>query len=86
LKRFLVPSLIACSIIGAVALTTGGPTSAAVRHLRINHSPAPPLRTMEISSGAPATAACTNCPQNIQPNCTGCPGPVQITLLQVPLH
>jgi len=91
MKRFLVSSLIACSIIGAVALTPGAGTSAAVRHLRISHSPAPPLRAMEISSGAPANAACANCPQNnqpksIQPNCTGCPGPVQITLLQVPLH
>ena len=86
MKRVLVSSLIACSIIGAVALTPGGNTSAAVRHLRIDHSPAPPLRTMEISSGAPANVACTTCPQNIQPNCTGCPGPVQITLVQVPLH
>ena len=91
MKRFLVSSLIACSIIGAVALTPGADTSAAVRHLRISHSPAPPLRAMEISSGAPAKAACTNCQQNTQPknnrlNCTGCPGPVQITLVQVPLH
>ena len=86
MKHFLVSSLVACSLIGAVAFLPGGDTSAAVRHLRINHSPAPPLRTMEIRSGAPSNAACTNCPTNLKPNCTGCPGPVQITLVQVPLH
>ena len=80
MRRFLVSSLAACAIMGTLALTPAG-VSAGVRHIRISHSPRPPLVTIEIRRGASSAtipgAACAgaNCP----------PGPVQISLVQVSL-
>ena len=81
MKRFLISSLIVSSIIGTLALGPSG-ASAAVRHLRISHSPRPALTTIEIRRGTPPTnpgAVCATCPQS------GNAGPVQINLLQVSL-
>lgn len=97
-KHFLVAGAAACAVLGALVLGPAG-GSAAVRHIAVDHSPAPPLTTVEISSGTPtpaigpvttppANAACTGCPQNNQTNCTGCPPQtpaVQLNLVQVPL-
>ncbi|MHB8733554.1 MAG: hypothetical protein ACYDAB_17480 [bacterium] len=97
MKHFLVSSLVACAVLSAVALGPAG-GSAAVRHIAINHSPAPPLRTVEINNRhptptivpptPPAASACVGCPQNPQASCVACPPQgqtVQINLVQVPL-
>ncbi len=89
MKRFLVSSLIVCSIIGTLALGPAG-VSAGIRHIRISHSPRPPLTTIVIrrgtSSATTPSAACATCPQNGATACAGCaPGPVQINLMQVSL-
>lgn len=89
MKRFLVATLAAWTIIGAAALGPSG-ASAAVRHLPISHAPAPPLTTIEISSSANTpngtNAACATCPQSNNSACTGCPPKaVQIPVVQLPL-
>jgi hypothetical protein len=97
MKHVIVSCLVACAIMSAAALGPAGVT-AAVRHIPVNHSPAPPLSTVEISSGnptptivspaPPANAACGGCPQNGQASCVGCPPQsqtVQINIVQIPL-
>lgn len=97
MKRFIVSSLVACAIMSAAALGPAG-VAAGTRHIPINHSPAPPLSTIEISSGnptptivspaPPSNAACAGCPQSPQSACAGCPPQsqtVQINIVQIPL-
>ena len=80
--QYVISSLAACLIAGA----TLAPADAAVRHIWINHRPAPPLRTVEVGSRtAPQTgansvpeAACLslNCAQDgpqAATRCLGCP-------------
>jgi hypothetical protein len=94
MKHFLVSSLVACAVLSSVALGLAG-GSAAARHIPINHSPAPPLSTIEISNRnptptivPPAASACTGCPPNAQASCVACPPggeTVQLNLVQLPL-
>ena len=94
MKHFFAAGLVVCALLGIGALTPSG-AAAAVRHISINHLPAPPFRTVEISTSNPTPTAvppqgtCVGAPPKSQVAGIACSAqsqPVQVTLVQVPVH
>jgi hypothetical protein len=98
MRRILTAVLAACFATGVVATITP-PALPAVRHLAVDHSPAPPLTTVEISQSSPVVsplepaapptqAVCTSCPPPNTGACGACPpqpATVHISIVRVPL-
>jgi hypothetical protein len=98
MRHLLTGVLAACVAIGAV-IVVAQPALPAVRHLAIDHSPAPPLAAVEISNAAlvatpitlpspPPQPVCTSCPPPNTGACGACPPQpttVRVGLVQIPL-
>jgi len=95
--RHVVAAVLAACLVAGAVVTVQPPALPVVRHLRIDHSPAPPLRSVEISQASPTVtpitapgsgAVCSSCPPPNTGPCGACPpqpASVNINLVQVPL-